>query len=235
MEDFGTHIKKFLPYLEDLQKRIYYSTIIVLFVFFIGFFSSAFILKYLVVYFKIEHVVLATTSPFQFANIAIDIGIFCALLVSLILFIYHFFTFAYSALTKKELTKLILSIPISIILFLTGFFYGFFILFYSFSLLAQVNNSLGIQNIWDISIFLSQTAITAALLGLVFQIPLIITLLVRMNIVTVNFLKTKRRLVILLLCILTSLLPPTDGLSLIAMALPLYILYELTILINYRK
>lgn len=235
MEEAQSHIKKFLPYLEDLQKRIYSSTIIILIVFFVGFFSSGFILKHLVRYFKIENVVLATTSPFQFANIAIDIGIFCALLVSLILFIYHFFTFAHSALTKKELIKLLLSIPVSIILFIIGFSYGFFILFYSFSLLAGMNTSLGIQNIWDISIFLSQTAITSALLGLVFQIPLILTLLVRMNIINTHFLKQKRRLVILLLCILVSLLPPTDGLSLIAMALPLYFLYELTILINFNK
>ncbi len=78
-------------------------------------------------------------------------------------------------------------------------------------------------------------AITSALLGLVFQIPIVITLLIRMDIVSVSFLKSKRRLVILLLCILVSLLPPTDGLSLIAMALPLYFLYELTILINLKK
>jgi sec-independent protein translocase protein TatC len=140
--------------------------------------------------------------------------------------------FAYSALTKKELRKLLLSIPLSFLLFFFGFFYGFFILFYSFKLLASVNVNLGIQNIWDISLFLSQMAITSALLGLVFQMPLVITLLIRLKIFSIAFLKSKRRLVILLLCILVSLLPPTDGLSLIAMALPLYLLYEATILIN---
>jgi Sec-independent protein secretion pathway component TatC len=41
--------------------------------------------------------------------------------------------------------------------------------------------------------------------------------------------------VLLGLFILTAVLPPTDGLSLIAMALPLYLLYELTIIINYNK
>lgn len=235
MEDLRSNIQKFLPYLEDLQKRFYYSTILILIVFFIGFLSSGFILKNFIRYFHIEKVVLATTSPFQFANIAIDIGMFCGLLVALPLFIYHFFSFAHSALTKKELYKLILSIPISFLLFIIGFSYGFFILFYSFSLLASVNESLGIQNIWDISLFLSQMAITSALLGLVFQMPLVITLLIRLKILSVAFLKTKRRLVILLLCILVSLLPPTDGLSLIAMALPLYFLYELTILINLKK
>lgn len=235
MEEIKTNIQKFLPYLEDIQRRFYSSTIIVLIVFFVGFLSSGFILKKFILYFHIDKVVLATTSPFQFANIAIDIGMFCGLLVALPLFMYHFFSFAHSALTKKELKKLLLSIPVSFMLFITGFLYGFFILFYSFSLLASVNESLGIQNIWDISLFLSQMAITSALLGLIFQLPLIITLLVRINVTSVSFLKSKRRLVILLLCILVSLLPPTDGLSLLAMALPLYFLYELTILINLKK
>ncbi len=235
MEDLKTNIQKYLPYLEDLQRRFYSSTIIIIATFFIGFFSSGFILKKLIHYFHFNNVVLATTSPFQFANIAIDIGLFCAIMIALPLFMYHFFVFAYSALTRKELKKLLLSIPISFLLFIIGFSYGFFILFYSFSLLATVNESLGIQNIWDISLFLSQMAITSALLGLVFQIPIVITLLIRMDIVSVSFLKSKRRLVILLLCILVSLLPPTDGLSLIAMALPLYFLYELTILINLKK
>jgi sec-independent protein translocase protein TatC len=235
MEDIRTNVKKFLPYLEDLQKRFYSSTIIILIVFVLGFLSSGFILKKFVKYFNIDNVTIATTSPFQFANLAVDIGFFCALSIALPLGMYHFFSFANSALTKKEVRKFLLSIPISFFLFIIGFSYGFFILFYSFSLLATVNESLGIQNIWDISLFLSQLIITSALLGVVFQIPLLITLLIKMGIISTAQLKTKRRLVILLLFILTSLLPPTDGLSLIAMALPLYLLYELTILINFKK
>jgi len=235
MEDLKVNIKKFLPYLEDIQKRFYSSTIIVLIVFVIGFLSSGMILKKFISLFAIESVTIATTSPFQFANLAVDIGIFCALFVALPLTMYHLFAFANSALTKKEMRKFLLTIPVSFLLFITGFLYGFFILFYSFTLLASVNQSLGIQNIWDISLFLSQLIITSSLLGVVFQIPIFLTLLIRMKIITSAFLKSKRRLVVLLLFILTSLLPPTDGLSLIAMALPLYLLYELTILINLKK
>jgi sec-independent protein translocase protein TatC len=232
MDDFKIRIQQFLPYLEDIQKRFYSSTIIIVIVFFLGFFSTGFLLKKFIIYFKLDNVTLATTSPFQFAHIAIDIGIFCALLVGLFLFMYHFFMFAYSALTKKEMRALLLSIPLSFLLFLAGFAYGFFILLYSFKLLASINVSLGIQNIWDISLFLSQIAITSALLGLVFQMPLVLTLLIKMKVLSVSLLKSKRRLVVLLLCVLVALLPPTDGLSLIAMALPLYLLYEVTIFIN---
>lgn len=232
MKDLETNIQKYLPYLEDIQQRFYYSTLISVIAFFVGFFSSGKILKTFIKYFDIESVTIATTSPFQFASVAVNIGIFTALLTALLLFMYHFFMFASNALTKRELKKLLFGIPVSLILFITGFTYGFFLLFYSFTLLAKVNQNLGIQNIWDISLFMSQIAITSALLGLIFQLPLILTALIKLKVVTVEFLKSKRRLVILLICIMTSLLPPTDGLSLIAMALPLYVLYEVTIFIN---
>ncbi len=203
--------------------------------FFVGFFSSGWIIKNFIKIFQVDNVTIASNSPLQLANVAIDIGIFVALMTALPIFIYHFFTFSYSALTKKEIKGLLFSIPFSIFLFLVGFSYGFFILFYSFKLLAVVNESLGIKNFWDIATFLSQTVITSALLGLVFQFPLVVSLLLRMQIISIGFLRQKRRIVILFLFILVSLLPPTDGLSLIAMALPLYLLYELTILTNLNK
>ncbi len=235
MKSLKDSFTEFLPYFEDIQRRFYSSTIIALIFFGIGVLSSGFVIKNIVSVLNYDNVIIATTSPLQFADLAINIGIFCALIVIFPLFIYHLFSFASSALNKKELRAFILNIPVSLFLFTLGFSYGFFILFYSFELLANVNESLGIKNIWDISTFLSQIIITSSLLGFLFQFPLVISLLVKLRILSVAWLRSKRRLVILGLFILTSLLPPTDGLSLVAMASPLYILFELTILINHKS
>lgn len=232
MRKLQSNIKKYLPYLEDIQRRFYQSTIIIVTVFFLGIFSSGFFIRKFVQYFSLSNVTIATTSPFQFADVAVDIGFFCALIVALPLFIYHLLSFIHTALDKQELLKIIYSIPISFLLFVIGFSYGFVILFYSFSFLAVINEQIGIKNIWDISLYLSQIILTSTLLGMVFQFPLIISLLVRVNVITTEQLRSKRRLTVLLLFILVALLPPTDGLSLIAMALPLYLLYEGTIFIN---
>jgi sec-independent protein translocase protein TatC len=234
MDDLRTQIKKFLPYLEDIQRRFYSSTVIVIIFFVTGVLSSGFVIRQFITHFKLSDVVLATTSPFQLAEVAFDIGFFFALVAAVPLFIYHLLSFTHSALNKSELRKVLFGIPVALFLFVTGFVYGFFILFYSFTLLASVNVNIGVQNIWDISLFLSQIIITSTLLGLIFQFPLVISLLLRIGIITKQQLKQQRRLIILALFILTSLLPPTDGLSLIAMALPLYLLYEATILINYK-
>ncbi len=235
MNAFTKNVKKFLPYLEDLRRRLYISTIIFLVVFVLGFLSSAFIIKHVVALFNISDVIIATTSPFQFADVAMDIGFFSAIIVTLPIVVFQIFSFASPALTSREKKWFFLSVPISVIFFLVGFLYGFFILYYSFGLLAKINQSLGVQNIWNISSFLSQIFITSSLLGIVFQFPIILTALIKIGVLDQSFLKKKRRFAYFFVFLLVSLLPPTDGLSLLAMGLPLVFLYEFTILFNINK
>lgn len=235
MSAFTEKIKQYLPYLEDLRRRLVWSTLIFCTVFIVGFFSAGKIITYFVHLFDIDNVVLATSSPFQFAGLAMDIGFFSALLITLPLVIFHIFSFTSSALTMKEKKWFFLSIPISLFLFCLGFFYSFLILYYSFDLLARLNESFGIKNIWDIGTFLSQIFITSSLLGIVFQFPIILTVFIRLSVFNVDFLKAKRRIAMFAIVVLTALLPPTDGLSLLAMVVPLIVLYEATILINLNK
>jgi len=235
LKGFLAHLNTFLPYLEDLRRRLYWSTIIFCIVFVGGFFSSAFVLKHFVAFFNIPGVLIATTSPFQFADLAVDIGFFFAILVTLPLSIFHIYSFTYTALTQKEKVWFFFSVPMSLVLFGVGFLYGFMILYYSFDFLAQINESLGIKNIWDIGTFLSQIFITSSLLGLIFQFPLLLTAAIKLQFIGVSLLKRKRKVALFIIFIIVSLLPPTDGLSLLAMALPLIGLYEATILINTNK
>jgi sec-independent protein translocase protein TatC len=232
LEEFKKNIEKFLPFLEDLRHRLYRGIIL----FFVGgFLSAGMILKTLLGFIDINGVTIATSSPFNIAVIAMDVGFFLAIIVSIPYIIYSFYAFIVPALTKSERTSLLKSIPLSIFLFISGFLYGFSMLYYSLELLAAINIGLGIANFWNIGQFLSQIFITAALLGLVFEFPLLLTLFIKLGIVTVETLKTKRRVAYFLLLCMTALLPPTDGLSLLAMLLPLVLLYEATILLNNRK
>src|SRR3989344_5894691 len=149
--------------------------------------------------------------------------------------IYSFYSFLVPALTKNERIKLLKSVPLSVGLFVIGFSYGFFILNYALEALAAINIGLGIANFWNVSHFLSQIFITSALLGFIFEFPLLLTLLIKLGIITPETLKKQRRIAYFLMFSFTALLPPTDVLSLVAMALPLLLLYEVTILLNGKK
>lgn len=234
MERITNFINKFIPYLEDIRKRLYFTSIVFIICFAIGFLSTSTIIRFILSFFEIKDVVIATTSPFQFADLSIDIGLFCAFLISLPILIYNIFAFLKPALSKKEKKLFFSFIPLSVFLFVSGFIYGFLIMYYALIVLAQININIGIQNIWDVGMFLTQIMMTAALLGALFQFPIVVTYIIKAGIFNVNLLKKKRRIAIFIIFIFTTLLPPTDGLSLILMALPLILLYEITIFVNSR-
>lgn len=234
MEKIKAFIAKFTPYLEDIRRRLYAVAIFFIIFFVVGFFSTGTVLKYILSFFEIKDVVIATTSPFQFADLSINIGLFSAFLISCPILVYHIFMFLRPALTKKEKGLFFFLLPVTLFLFIVGFVYGFLILYYALILLAQINSAIGVRNIWDIGMFLSQIILTSTLLGVLFQFPIVCTFILKLGLFDVQFLRQKRRLAVLIIFIFTSLLPPTDGLSLLAMALPLILLYEVTILVNSR-
>ena len=113
-----------------------------------------------------------------------------------------------------------------------GFSYGFGILYYALDTIAGLNVSLGIQNLWDIGKFIYEIFLTSVLLGLLFEFPIVLTFFVSVGILDVKFLKTNRRVAMVVMFVITALLPPTDGVSLVVMVIPMIVIYEVTIIIN---
>ena len=72
--------------------------------------------------------------------------------------------------------------------------------------------------------------------GLGFELPVVLLILVKLNLIALNELKTRWRLVVLIICIISAIITPPDALSMIALALPMIILYGGTLLvIQYFK
>ncbi|MCX6791053.1 MAG: twin-arginine translocase subunit TatC [Candidatus Gribaldobacteria bacterium] len=227
-QKFSEHFQ----YIDDIRRRAY-SLIIFFLIFFVaGFLGANKILELIIKLIKVQNVTIVTTSPFQFLDLAMSVGIFTALILCLPIAIYHLYSFLKDGLSKKERRYFFILLPISFFLFVVGFGYGFAILYFCLDIIAKINLDLGVNNFWDVNQFLSQIISTAALLGLVFQFPIVLTVLIKMKIIDVKFLKDKRRYAIASMFILVSLLPPTDGLSLVVMVVPLIAIYEITILVN---
>ncbi len=232
------HNKKFAPYvayLDELRRRVHRVALFFLLFFVIGFFLTVPLFKFAQPYLPIKDVAIVTTSPFQFLDLSMDTGIFIAIIATLPIIMYHVFSFLKDGLVRREKVIFILLIPLGLLLFLGGCVYGFSTIYYSFGVIAQINLGLGIENYWDISKFLSQIILTSVLLGVVFLFPIVLSLLMRLNMIDAAFLRQHRRHAVLILFIITSLLPPTDGVSLLVMVVPLMLLYELTIFCNRRR
>lgn len=235
MEDFQKGVAKYGIYLEELRLKLLFIVKVFAVSFVFGFFLTSPFVKFLIKYIDLENVKIVATSPFQFINLSMSVGFFFACIITIPILIFKIYSFLKTGLLKSEKSFFMFSLPLSLVLFLFGFFYGGFMIYYGVKVIASLNTSLGIANYWDISTFISQILVTSSLLGTLFIFPVIIKFLIHSKIITVNFLKSKRKHAVVIIFIIVSLLPPTDGLSLVLMAVPLLLIFELTILFNRKS
>ncbi len=236
MDEIKKYTTEYVEYLEDIRQRVYRLIVIFLAFFAIGFFLTTPLLKIFINLLQIKDVKIITTSPFQTIDLAMSVGISFAIIAILPLVIFQIYSFLKSGLLQKERRFFFMLLPISLLLFVIGFSYGFATLYYALQVIANINLTLGVINLWDISKFISQIVLTSALLGTIFQFPIVLTFLMNIGVMSIKILESKRRHAVVAIFIFVSLLPPTDGLSLIIMSLPLIAIYELTIFFNsYRK
>jgi len=148
------------------------------------------------------------------------------------LFIYYAYDFLKDGLNKKEKKLFFVLLPIGLLLFIVGFAYSFTILYFYLNSVSSINLAFGIKNIWDISSFLSQVILASFFLGLVFQFPIVLTFLIRVGLIKVDYLREKRFYAFALMFIFVGFLPPPDIFSTIFQALPLIVIYQMTIWAN---
>lgn len=235
MTDLEKNLATYSVYLEELRSKLVFLTKIFVGAFAFGFFMTTPAVRFMVKHLNMPDVTIVTTSPFQLAELAMSVGFSVACVVIIPVFIQHMYAFLRPGLLPEERKSFLMSLPLGLGLFLLGFSYGCAILYYGIKLITAINISLGIANYWDISTFISQIVMTSSLLGILFIFPIIITFLIRLGLMSVELLRSKRRHVVVIIFIIVSLLPPTDGISLVLMSGPLILIFELTVLFNRRQ
>lgn len=235
MEKFSDRFSEYYDYLDNIRRRVY-GVGILFFIFFVAGFSVAGpVIRKIVGFFGLEGVSIVTSSPFQFLDVATKIGAVTGIVFSLPLIAYHIYDFLKDGLNKGERRLFLSLLPASFFLFVGGFSYCFTILYFYLDVVSALNLSFGLHNIWDVGTFLSQIIIASTCLGVLFQFPIILTILMKLGVIKVEFLREKRFYAIAGIFLFVGFLPPPDVFSTLIQALPLVILYQMTIWLNSGK
>jgi sec-independent protein translocase protein TatC len=167
--------------------------------------------------------------------IYLKVSLVVGLLLSSPWIFYQIWLFVAAGLYPNERKYVYSYLPFSIGLFLGGAFFCFYVV------IPQVLGFLFDFNIWlgmrpevKISTWISFVLVVSLMFGVSFQLPMVMLLLERISIVSVNLYRTKRRFAILIIAILSMVLTPSDPVSMMMMMIPLCILYEVGILICGR-
>jgi sec-independent protein translocase protein TatC len=118
-------------------------------------------------------------------------------------------------------------------LFFSGVMFGYYIIApWMVYFLANYSISDMIVNEFDITSYVSTVVMLVLGSGLLFQLPVVIYFLTKIGIVTPDFLRKYRKHSIVIILIVAAIVTPPDLLSQTLITIPLYLLFEISILIS---
>lgn len=160
----------------------------------------------------------------------------CALILTFPYLIYELWRFVAPALYEKEKKAISGAFAFAGTLFYTGLAVGYFVVLpLMINFFAGYQVSTEVPNNFSLSSYISLFTSTVMTFGIVFEFPTVIAVLSALGIVTKEKLKSYRRHAICAVVILAALITPSgDPFSLLICSIPLYLLYEFSVLICKR-
>ena len=146
--------------------------------------------------------------------------------------LYEFWTFIAPALHDNEKKNAKGFIFISSMLFFMGVLFGYYLITpLSINFLGKYQVSEVVLNEFDIGSYISLVRSSVIACGLIFELPIIIYFLTKIGLVTPEFLRKYRKFALVIVLILSAIITPPDILSQIIVAIPVLVLYEISIFI----
>lgn len=219
-------LNSFLKHLNELRSRFIKIVGVFLLAFFVCFNYAE---KFLAWVIQPAGELVFTTPSGAFSAIMVTSVVMAAVITSPMT-IYQLWAFVSKALRPHERKYVLMLAPLSLLFFLCGVAFAFFVavpMSYKFLMsfssptlrpMISVDNYLG---------FLGNMVLA---FGVTFELPLILAFLAKIGVASPEFLRQKRRHAIIIILIVAAILSPPDVVSQCILALPLIVLYEVGIL-----
>jgi sec-independent protein translocase protein TatC len=163
----------------------------------------------------------------------VKVSLYCGIALALPYLIYHLVMFISPALRKNEKKYVYLSLPMVAILFVAGVCFAYFIFLPpALKFLLTFGGDIAVPMI-TIDNYISLVTRLLLAVGLIFEIPLVITLLARLGVVSPQKLTRGRKWALLFAFVAAAIITPTiDPVNQTLLALPIIALYEISILLS---
>jgi sec-independent protein translocase protein TatC len=161
------------------------------------------------------------------------IAFFAGLFMAAPVIFYQIWKFVIPGLYEKERTYVVPFVTMACVFFIIGASFAFFVAFpFAFRFFLSFTND-RIQALPSMKEYLSLCMSLIIAFGITFELPVIMFFLARMGLVNHTKLKKYRKYAVLIIACAAAFLTPPDILSMILLIIPLYFLYELSILVVY--
>ncbi|MCM2293659.1 twin-arginine translocase subunit TatC [Allorhizobium sp. BGMRC 0089] len=243
-DDIEDKPQPLIEHLMELRTRLIWSLGAFFIAFIVCFFFAKHLFNLLVVPYKwavvwahldVAKAELIYTAPQEFFFTQVKVAMFCAMVISFPIIAAQIYKFVAPGLYKNERQAFLPFLIASPILFLMGaclvyFFFTPTVMWFFLSMQqAPGQGDVAISLMPKVSEYLSLIMSLVFAFGLVFQLPVVTTLLARVGILDSKWLAEKRKYFIVIAFILAAVLTPPDPMSQVGLALPTILLYEVSI------
>lgn len=223
-----------LDHLIELRKRMIRSLLVLFGLLIVLFFFAKTIYEVLLEPYRAavfpKPVEVIFTSPPEWFFTQLNVAFFAALLFGFPYLATEVYGFVAPGLYKKERGAFVPYLIATPILFLLGTALVYFVVLpmaLHFFLSTQTEE---IQLLMKASEYLGFAMTLILAFGICFQLPVILTLMAQIDLVSSKTLKSGRKYAIVAILVFAAFITPPDPISQIGLALPLYLLYEISIL-----
>jgi len=163
----------------------------------------------------------------------ITVALVAGLILAFPFVIREFWLFFKPALHSNEARHARGAVLASSLLFFTGVLFGYFLLApLSIHFLSSYQISPDVVNQINVRSFIGTLTSICLATGLVFELPIVAYFLTKIGIITPSFMRKYRRYAIVVIFIISAIITPPDVFSQMLVAIPLLILYEVSIFIS---
>lgn len=168
--------------------------------------------------------------------IHLKVSFICGFVISFPYVCYEVWTFVAPALYPSEKSAVRKAFAFASALFYIGLLIGYYLILpITLNFFQGYTVSDAVQNTITLDSYISMFSSMVLLFGIVFEFPVLIAVLSRMGIVTRDSLKKYRRHAIVAILVVAAIITPADPFSMLIAAAPLYLLYELSVLVCVKK
>ncbi|MCF1434930.1 twin-arginine translocase subunit TatC [Agrobacterium vitis] len=243
-DDIEDKPQPLIEHLIELRTRLIWSLGAFFLAFIVCFFFAKHLFNLLVIPYKwaviwahldVSKAELIYTAPQEFFFTQVKVAMFSAMVIAFPVIAAQIYKFVAPGLYKNERQAFLPFLVASPVLFLMGaalvyFFFTPMVMWFFLAMQqAPGEGDVAISLMPKVSEYLSLIMSLVFAFGLVFQLPVVTTLLARVGIIDSKWLAEKRKYFIVIAFIVAAILTPPDPMSQIGLALPTILLYEVSI------